>query len=153
MANTVAFPSVTENFALPLLFAGQAQKEPSINHAFSVLDALLAGGVVDSLLSPPVSPNEGSVYRVLENAEGEWDGRDDDLALWIGGAWEFLSPKSGMRVYDQAARTQMMFDNGWQIAAEPIEPSGGSTVDVEARAAITQLIDALRTAGLTGNQT
>ena len=75
MANPIAFPSTTNRLSLPLLFAGQAQKEPFINHALSAIDALLTGVIDDSLASPPGSPPEGARYRVLENASGEWQGK------------------------------------------------------------------------------
>lgn len=127
---------------------GQAQKEPFINHAFSLIDALIQTGVIDSLDTPPGDPVDGASFRVLANASGEWSGRDDDIAIWIGEAWEFIPPAKGMTVFDQMAEVELRFNRGWQSAAEPAAPTGGSTIDTEARAAIESLIEALRTAGV-----
>lgn len=148
MADPIVFPSATKNFSLPLLVPGQAQKEPFINHSFSVIDALLTGVVADSLDSPPSSPEDGSAYRVLGNAIGEWNGRDDNIALWIAGAWEFTAPTDGMTTFDQASMVQLQYENGWQTALEPTAPNGGTTIDTEARETILALIEALRTAGV-----
>lgn len=148
MADPIFFPSVTSNLSLPLLIPGQAQKEPFINHALSVVDALFGGVVVDSLNAPPASPQDGSAYRVLENPTGEWSSRDDNIALWIAGAWEFIAPNDGATTFDQTARVQLRFENGWQEASEPAVPDGGVTIDTEARVAISALIEALRTAGV-----
>lgn len=153
MANPIAFPSTTARLSLPLLFVGQAQKEPFINHAFSLVDALLAGQVGDSLETPPSDPTEGSSYRILENATGEWTGHDHEIALRIGGAWEFVSPSDGMMTFDQTAGVRLLFAGGWQAAAEPSTPSGGATIDLEARSAISALIEALRAAGIFRNST
>lgn len=148
MADPIVFPSTTANYSLPLLFAGQAQKEPFINHAFSLVDALIQTAVLDSLDTPPSSAADGESYRVLANASGEWSGRDDNIAIRVGGAWEFISPANGMTLFDRNAEVELRFNGGWQSAAEPAAPTGGSTIDSEARAVIESLIEALRTAGL-----
>lgn len=148
MANPISFPSTTTHFSLPLLFAGQAQKEPFINHAISALDALLGRTVEASLASPPSAPADGARYRITAGASGDWTGREDDLAVWIGGAWEFFSPVDGMQVFDRSEQILYFFSDSWAVAAEPAAPTGGATVDTEARAAIAILTEALRTAGI-----
>jgi len=153
MADPIVFPSATTNLSLPLLFAGQAQKEPFINHALSLVDSLLPGVVVDSLSSPPSSSSEGASYRILGNASGEWNGHDDDIAIWIGQAWEFHSPSNGMAIFDQTAHNQLRFSGGWQTATEPAMPAGGTTIDTEARETIVALIEALKAAGIFSNVT
>ena len=151
MASPIAFPSMTTHINLPLLFAGQAQKEPFINHAFSAIDALLAGVVDDSLATAPADPIEGSRYRILANATGEWAGHDAEIAIRIGGAWTFITPHQGMSVFDATARTTYFFASDWVAASEPQAPTGGSVVDSEARATLSLLIDALKTAGIFAN--
>ena len=54
-----------------------------------------------------------------------------------------LAPGTGMRVFDKATGQQALFDAGWHRAEVVATPSGGSVVDVEARAAIAGLISAL----------
>jgi len=148
MASPIAFPSTTTRLSLPLLFAGQAQKEPFINHAFSAIDALLTGVVDNSLVSPPSSASEGACYRILENATGEWLGHDDEIAIFIGGAWAFVAPHNGLTIFDKNARTSLYFAESWVSATEPSAPTGGSVIDSEARAALAALIEALKTAGI-----
>jgi len=151
MANPIAFPSTTTHMDLPLLFAGQAQKEPFINHAFSAIDALFTGVVDDSLATSPADPVEGSRYRILANPTGDWAGHDAEIAIRIGGDWTFVTPHQGMSVFDATARTSYFFAGDWAAASEPLAPSGGSVVDSEARATLGLLIDALKTAGIFAN--
>ena len=146
MTTPIAFPSTTNRFVLPLLSVGQAQKEFFINQALSIVDIVLQGAVDGSLSVPPAEPAPGSCYRILSGAQAEWAGRDGELALWIGGAWTFVSPSDGMRVFDRASGNVLYFDTAWHAAAEPTLPTSGETVDAEARAAILGLISALRTA-------
>ena len=53
-----------------------------------------------------------------------------------------------MLVLNRATGQQMRNAGGWQLATPPAIPSGGTTIDVEARTAINVLIAALRTAGV-----
>jgi hypothetical protein len=53
-----------------------------------------------------------------------------------------------MRVFLKQPGQSAIYNNGWATASAPIAPSGGMTVDVEARDAIAGLIDTLRTAGI-----
>jgi hypothetical protein len=42
----------------------------------------------------------------------------------------------------------LLYRGGWQRPTTPAEPSGGTTIDAEARAAIADLITALTQAGI-----
>lgn len=148
MADALIFPSNTNHFSLPLLFSGQAQKEFFINQALSTLDSLLQLAVDDTLADPPATPIDGECYRVAPEATGDWTGMDDKLALRIAGAWQFIMPRDGARIYNRASGHIMLFDAGWSAVSGPPSPSGGSMVDAEARAAIDGIIQALRNAGI-----
>jgi hypothetical protein len=53
-----------------------------------------------------------------------------------------------MRVFDSGADRSLFFRNGWQYAEIASAPSNGTVIDLEARAAINQLITALRDTGI-----
>jgi hypothetical protein len=53
-----------------------------------------------------------------------------------------------VRVYDKSSAQDVRFDGAWQRASAVAAPAGGMTVDAEARAAISGLIDALIAGGL-----
>ncbi|MEM6475417.1 MAG: DUF2793 domain-containing protein [Pseudomonadota bacterium] len=148
MADPVEFPSTTPGFAIPLLFAGQSQKEFFINQAFGLIDSFMQRAVVESTDTTPTAPEEGSAYRVLANASGAWSGYDDAIAIYIGGAWQFVTPTQGMAVFDRAAEKWLVFRSTWVSAEAQTPPVGGAVVDSEARVAIDNLVNALRAVGV-----
>lgn len=130
------------------MLSGQAQKEFFVNQSLAVLDALTPRAVVATLAEPPAQPADGACYRVAQPATGEWVARADQLALSIGGSWHFISPVEGMLMFDQGARRWLCFRGRWNNADAPAAPSGSNVIDVEARAALMQLVEDLRTLGL-----
>ncbi len=148
MTTPISFPSTTTNFSLPLLFSGQAQKEISINQTVSMLDALIQSSVDASLSSPPTDPKDGSTYRVLANATGDWAGKEDQIAIQLGGAWHFIAPKAGLRLFDRQTGGSSHYDTSWNSANEPTLDSGGAVIDAEARQVLVDLIEALRILGI-----
>jgi hypothetical protein len=147
----VTFPSVTPNFEIPLLFAGQAQREFTINQAFSIIDSGMRRIVSDSATSPPADAEEGAGFRVASPASGDWVNHEDHIAIRIGGAWHFIAPFKGMVIFDQKAAVNLHYDQAWQQAPEPASAEGGSTVDIEARQMLLELIGALRIVGIFPN--
>ena len=140
----------TPRFGLPLLAAGQAQKEITHNEALMLID-LLAQPIVESasLSAPPVSPGPGQAWIVSSSPSGAWAGHADALALWTEGGWRFVNPIEGMRVSVRA--TGLMLRRGatlWGSGAAIAAPSGGGVVDTQARAAIASLIAALQQGGV-----
>ena len=148
MSDPIAFPATTPALGLPLLIAGQAQKEFFVNEAFCLLDALNARAVAASQPSPPAVAAEGSCYRVTAPATGAWTGRENTLAVQIGGAWRFIAPAEGMVIFDRATDRLTIFRTQWHPAALVPLPAGGTVIDSEARTAITALITALQTVGV-----
>jgi len=53
-----------------------------------------------------------------------------------------------MRVFDRSAAQIILFNATWQAPAAPASPTGGSTIDSEARAAIDALIIQLKASGV-----
>ncbi|MEO6092192.1 MAG: DUF2793 domain-containing protein [Novosphingobium sp.] len=148
MSNPIIFPGVSPRFGLPLLFAGQAQKEFSVNEAHALTDALLHCAIEGEAAGPPAAPVDGTAWLVGVFASGEWIGQEGSIACRQGGNWLYVTPSDGMRVLDRSTGQMRLFFGTWKIAAVPPQPIGGSVVDSEARAAILQLIGALRIAGV-----
>lgn len=59
-----------------------------------------------------------------------------------------MPPRDGMRVLNRASGQDMRFFGTWQVATRPAVPSGGTTIDSEARTALAALLTALTTAGI-----
>lgn len=148
MTAPMAFPASTPNAGLPLLFAGQAQKEFFVNQALAILDALVPRAVFASQSAPPSDPAEGACFRVAGAGSGAWALKDDHLAIHVGGSWHFIAPVEGMMLFDRAAGSWMYFRSGWHNAPPPPQPAGGTVIDVEARSAIIQLAESLQAIGL-----
>lgn len=151
MSEPIAFPATTAAIGLPLLFAGQAQKEFFVNQAFAILDALSQRAVLASLDQPPATVSDGDCYRVAAPGAGVWSQYPDHLAIAIAGSWHFVAPTEGMQLFDRAAGQWLCFRSGWQTGAAPTAPVGGTVVDNEARAALGELIETLRSLGLIGS--
>lgn len=148
MAQAIAFPSQTANFELPLLFSGQVQKEFFLNQALATLDALLAGSIEETRAAPPTPAQEGLCFLVSPNADGDWLDHDDEIAVRVGDAWHFITPSEGMEVYDRTLGQKRVFKTQWELTSSPTPPQGGTVVDAEARAAISEILNSLRTLGI-----
>ncbi|WP_336965406.1 DUF2793 domain-containing protein [Sphingobium aquiterrae] len=155
---------------LPLLHAGQAQKELFHNEALMRLDLLVHAAVASAgLATPPVSPGIGQCWIVAAGATGDWAGQEGAIAMWSTGGWRFVAGREGMRLWvtdraaamqhdgagwdDEAMRADGFYVNGDKIigarASAIADPgAGGATVDAEARSVIVQILSALRSHGL-----
>lgn len=148
MPDPFAFASSTPALGLPLLIAGQAQKEFFVNEALCLLDAVHARAVIASQPAPPATAAEGACYRVTSTASGLWAGQEERLAVLIAGAWHFIPPAEGMVLFDRTAGGCVIFRSHWQPAEVVALPAGGSVIDVQARTTLTALITALKTMGV-----
>lgn len=148
MSDPISFTSTSPINNLPLLFAGQAQKELTVNEALSRVDALLHPVVEGEADTPPASPAAGECWLVGASPTGIWSGHAAALACFTAGVWIFSEPREGMRVFDSSAGQSLLYRGGWAAATTPAEPIGGTTIDAEARTAITGLITALAAAGI-----
>lgn len=159
----------TPRWALPLLLAGQAQKELFHNEALVRIDALLHGGAESADQTvPPADPTVGQCWIVAAEPIGAWSGQAGNIACWSEGGWRFIGPRKGLTLAiadrghelchdgdqwrDASLRPDGLYLNeskvigprGGAIAG----PFGGATVDVEARNTINAMLAALREHGL-----
>ncbi|MFN3516445.1 MAG: DUF2793 domain-containing protein [Novosphingobium sp.] len=142
------FDSRTPRLGLPLLFAGQTQKEGYLNETAARLDALLCLAIEGEAAGPPPAPLDGQSWLIGPAASGDWLGHDGQIAIRQGGNWLFAEPVDGLRLLDRASGQEWRFSGGWRIPDRPNPPTGGTTIDTEARAAIAAIIAVLETAGV-----
>lgn len=143
-----AFDSRTIRLELPLLFAGQAQKESYVNEAWVRIDALLHGAIEGEAATPPATPLDGQCWLIGSSPSGDWTGKSGKIAARQSGNWIYFTPADGMKLLNRSNGQEMRFSAGWKTASRPAAPSGGTTVDSEARGAISALLAALTTAGI-----
>jgi len=158
----------SDRLALPLLNAGQAQKEIYHNEAIVRLDLLTqASAVAIGTEAPPADPAPGACWILGPAPEGAWAGRGGQIAGWTDGGWRFVAPFEGMRLWlSEAGGFALFTDGAWHTGevhgrllvegrqvvgprtAGIAEPDGGPVVDAEARAAISAVLVVLRVHGL-----
>jgi len=142
--------STTARLTLPMIEPGQAQKELTHNEALVLLDAAVQPAVeAIGIDVPPAAPLAGQAWIAGAAPTGAWAGQPRVLAAWTAGGWRFVAAREGMAVWDIATRTTARYaGDGWRRASTLAAPAGGTVVDVEGRAAIAALTDALRAQGL-----
>jgi hypothetical protein len=159
----------SDRFALPLLSAGQAQKELHHNEALTILDLLGHAAVEgNGVNTPPATPDPGQCWIVGSSPTGAWAGRAGALAGWTSGGWRFVAPRAGMIAWDAANGHWLHYDGsmwvngvltatrleigGIQVVGDQsgaiADPIGGSFIDDESRSRIVLILNALRTHGL-----
>jgi hypothetical protein len=143
----------TTRLGLPMIAAGQAQKDMTHNEALALLDMAVQASVVGvGANEPPPDPQPGNGWVVGTDPAGAWAGHAQALASWTGGGWRFLRPGEGWSVWHLGERVPVRFENNaWQVEAPRpaiATPQGGSIIDDNARAAITEILSALRARGI-----
>lgn len=142
------FDSRTPRFELPLLFPGQTQKEGYLNEIAARLDALMFLAVEGEAASPPAAPLDGQAWLIGVAPTGDWAGQSGRIAIRQGGNWLFATPVDGLRLLNRESGQEWRYAAGWRVPNRPALPSGGTTVDAEARTAIAGIITALSAAGI-----
>lgn len=120
----------TSNLTLPLLAAGQAQKHVTVNEALSRLDLLVMLAVKSrTLAAPPASPAEGDRYAVPAGGQDAWAGRDQMVAAFLNGGWDFIQPFAGWRAFVEDEGAEVTFAAGvWTELTAPTAGSGEISV-------------------------
>ena len=119
-----------------------------MNEAHALIAILLHHAIENESDTPPAEPQEGQCWLVGGTPTGEWSNQAGNLAGWISGTWRFVAPLEGTRALDKSTKQIIFFSNGWQRLPAPAIPSGGQVADAEARAAIGDLVEILRSAGI-----
>jgi hypothetical protein len=147
---------------------GQAQKEVYHNEALTRIDLALHGCVEGALAAPPLDPADGACWIVAAGASGAWSGKENAIAGQTAGGWRFLTPVLGMKVRNKASglfiewlgaewssgevSAASLLIGGKKVVGErqPAvpSPSGGTTIDAEARLALAAVTAALKSHGL-----
>lgn len=148
MSDPIAFETATPRLALPLLFAGQAQKEFTVNEALLRADLALHCTVEAEVAVPPATPLAGQAWLVANNPSGAFAGHASAIAGFTSGGWRFIAARTGLRVYDKTSACFRHYTVSWQRCVAPATPSGGTTIDQEARTAIGNILEKLMTAGI-----
>ncbi|WP_439547274.1 DUF2793 domain-containing protein [Sandarakinorhabdus sp.] len=145
----------TPRLALPLLAAGQSQKDVTHNDALLAIDRLVTLAVESrGVTAPPVSPNTGAVWIVPADGAADWEQAAGTLMHWLGNGWLAQTPRSGQMAMVVDEAVLLVYAGGWHLVrhlAAPAAfamPSGGVTVDSEARMAIVGLVTVLQQQGL-----
>ncbi len=155
----------TIRWALPLLASGQAQKEITHNEAIGAIDRLLHLAVLSrGIAQPPAEPLAGDAYIIGTSPTGAWSGMAGQVASFDGFGWTMAGPKPGCVAWVADEQQFAVYaDEGWLIGGWPTQglliagrtvlaaapanvaaPVGGATVDTECRAALAELLVALR---------
>jgi hypothetical protein len=148
MSDPLTFASATPRFLLPLLFAGQSQKEFTVNEALALADALLHCAIEGEADDPPPNPTDGTAWIVGATPSGDWAEQAGKVAIRQLGNWLFVPPRDGMRVLDRSTGQEIRYAGAWRAPAAPSAPIGGATIDSEARTTLSDLIDRLTDAGI-----
>ncbi|WP_460449450.1 DUF2793 domain-containing protein [Alsobacter sp. SYSU BS001988] len=101
----------TTRLGLPYLAAAQAQKHVTHNEALQILDGLVHCAVLERERSaPPDAPQDGDRYLLSATPAGVFQGHGGALAAFDDGAWRFLAPRAGWRVYVVSEGRLRVFD-------------------------------------------
>lgn len=135
---------------LPLMAAGQAQKEVTHNEALMLIDSLIAPvSEAPPQNEPPVSPNAGQCWLVGGAPTGEWTGQAHRLAAWSQSGWRFADLPVGAHVrLATNGQSWVRIPAGWQSPPTVTLGNSGNVVDNECRAATSAILAALVSAGL-----
>ncbi len=141
--------STTPRLALPLLAAGQAQKEVTHNEALALVDLAVAPLVeAVGLDSAPPSPSVGQQWIVGSGPSGAWLGQAGSVAGWTAAGWRFVQLPVGAIVTVRAdLQRWRRAASGWTAPPTIAGASGGTVIDVECRTQLAGLIAALTAQG------
>ncbi len=136
---------------LPYLIVGQAQKEITHNEALVRLDMLIHPVAEAQINAPPAvnaATPAGQSWLIGTAPTLEWQGKENQIASWVGGSWRYIVPVEGMRIRVKASNLDYIYaNNAWIVPAPITNPANGTVIDIEARAALNAILATLRQTG------
>ena len=96
-----SFGETTRNVSIELMEANEAMPHITINDFMYKSDVFLFAGLSDYPVSASpvvVSATDGDLYIVPTGGEGDWSGKDGQLAYLQDSAWKFVEPATGFMV-------------------------------------------------------
>ncbi len=102
----------TDGDDINLLENQQSNGESQQNSVSKLITAFASMAIViDQRNSPPGSESELDIYRVGDTPAGDWSAFDeDDLAVFIDGAYHEWDPIEGVSIYQKDLDTVLTFD-------------------------------------------
>ena len=144
----------TPRLAIPLIAAGQSQKDVTHNDAVLALDRLVTLAVVsDAADEPPESPADGTVWIVPAAGAAGWGQMAGTLMYRQNEAWIAQQPQAGQIAYVTITGAVLIYTGSWQVMrrmdapAVVALPSGGSAPDPEARLTLATLVSIMEQHG------
>jgi Protein of unknown function (DUF2793) len=127
------------NLNLPYVEAAQAQKHVTVNEALSRLDALVHLAVVSrDIAAPPVAPTLGDRYLIPILPTGSWATHGGQIAMWLEGAWVYVVPKEGWRLWVSDEDVLLTYTGtGWAAGGVPTSLQNMQLIGVNAAADAT----------------
>jgi hypothetical protein len=94
--------TTTPRLGITDLAEGQAVPETDVNENVRVVEQGANSFIVtDRATTPPGSPTDGNTYLIIATATGDWAGKENQLALYVGTDWHYVTPIKGTRAYVQ----------------------------------------------------
>jgi hypothetical protein len=139
------------------------------NEALQTLDFVAAASIEEEPRNdPPPAPAIGACYVVDTLPTGDWAEKPQCMAGFTIGGWRFVTPFEGLSAYVKSNNSWATFrSGGWEVgylrgtsvvidgqqvvgsrAGAIASPTGGTTVDSQARTTIDQVLAVLRDHGL-----
>ncbi len=110
--------SDSPHLTLPYLAGAQAQKHLTVNESLSLLDGLIHLSVISRATATlPATPLDGDRYLIAASPTAEWTGHAGQLALRMEGAWRFLAPREGWRMWVADENAFLVFDGATWVAS------------------------------------
>lgn len=158
---------LSPRLGFPLITSSQTQKDVTHNEAILALDRLVALGVASrTVASPPITVSIGDIYIVPVDGAISWAQPAGTMMQWQGSGWLAVVARPGQLALVVDEGVMLIFRQSWQslwpvaglevagrsvLAATPTTislPSGGATVDSQARTAIAAIVALLIQQGI-----